>query len=199
MITAEELVSMTEQEQQEPFKLATVVELFEIGTAKVQFDGEEEPSQKEYSYLASYTPVVGDRVLLASVAGTYVIMDKIMYKEVVGEDTGDASGSFTSLTVEGNTKTNTLDVAEQANFKNINASDNVGFKKDLNVEETANLKNILCNGNFAHNIGGYFGVFGTNPISQKSCSTLYSSSNLGAVINKVNEIINHLKDYGFFR
>ncbi len=44
-----------------------------------------------------------------------------------------------------------------------------------------------------------FGVFGKNPISQKSCSTLYSSSDLSTVINKVNEVINHLKDYGFFR
>lgn len=209
MITAEELIRMAKQEKQDTFKLGTVVELFAKGTAKIRFDGEETPSEKEYSYLASYKPSVGDRVLLASVAGTYVIMDKIMYKETIEEDIGDGSGSFTSLVVEGETKTgtldvtgniatNSLDVTEQSNLNKLTASDDVEFRKNLNVGETANLKNVIC-GRFAHNTGAYFGVFGKNPISQKSCSTLYSSSDLSAVINKVNEVINHLKDYGFFR
>src|SRR5699024_4505151 len=114
MITAEELVEMTEGKEQSPFRLGTVVELFAIGTAKVRFDGEEVPSEKEYSYLASYSPNIGDRVLLASVAGTYVIMGKRMYKEVAEEDTGDGSGSFTSLVVDDNTKTGSLNVTSGA-------------------------------------------------------------------------------------
>lgn len=82
MITVEELVDLTEQQKkQSSFKLGTVIDLFQNGTAKVKFDGEEEPSKKEYSYLAKYIPSTGDRVLLASVGGTYIILDAIYYNQ----------------------------------------------------------------------------------------------------------------------
>lgn len=83
MITAEELIQIAKPNQQNPFKLATVVGLFDNGTAKIQFDGETEPSEKEYAYFSSYRPVVGDRVLLAKVGGTYVIMNSIAYNQPV--------------------------------------------------------------------------------------------------------------------
>lgn len=80
MITAEELVQSTETtEEQKCFKLATVVDLFENATAKVLFDGEEEPSEKQYSYLDSYIPSIGDRALLGTLGGTYIILGKINY------------------------------------------------------------------------------------------------------------------------
>lgn len=82
IITASEL---TEQEhkrgikQQEPFVLGTVKELFTNGNAKITFDGEDVPSNKKYSYLASYSPNVSDRVLLIKISGTYIIIGKINY------------------------------------------------------------------------------------------------------------------------
>lgn len=80
MITAEELVQVTDNtEEQKSFKLATVVDLFENATAKVLFDGEEEPSEKQYSYLDSYIPSKGDRTLLGALGGTYIILGKINY------------------------------------------------------------------------------------------------------------------------
>jgi co-chaperonin GroES (HSP10) len=54
------------------FRMGTVV------SGKIQFDGEDEPSQKTYKRLASYTFTNGDRVLLAKVSGTYVILGKIV-------------------------------------------------------------------------------------------------------------------------
>lgn len=48
------------------------------GKPTVRFAGENQPSKKEYSYLDSYTPVSGDRVLLARVKGTYVILGKLI-------------------------------------------------------------------------------------------------------------------------
>lgn len=47
-------------------------------TGKVRFDGESTASEKQYKRLASYTPTNGDRVLLAAVSGTYVILGKII-------------------------------------------------------------------------------------------------------------------------
>ena len=80
MITAEELVQETEpQEVESDFKLGTVSDLFENGTAKIQFDGEETPSEKQYAYLSSYTPAKDDRVLLGAMGGTYIILGKVNY------------------------------------------------------------------------------------------------------------------------
>ena len=80
MITAEEFVLEIEpQEESKNFKLATVVELFENDTAKIKFDGEDAPSEKQYAYLDSYTPNTNDRVLLGVLGGTYVILGKVNY------------------------------------------------------------------------------------------------------------------------
>lgn len=85
MITAEELVlEVDNAEESSNFKLGTVMDLFEIETAKIQFDGEETPSEKQYAYLSSYTPTIGDRVLLGVLGGTYIILGKVNYN--VGPD-----------------------------------------------------------------------------------------------------------------
>lgn len=58
------------------FKIGTIASV--DGKPTVIFAGESTPSQKGYSYLASYTPAVGDRVLLVKIGGTYVILDKLI-------------------------------------------------------------------------------------------------------------------------
>lgn len=80
MITAEELVlEVDNTEESNSFKLGIVTDLFENETAKIQFDGEETPSEKQYAYLSSYIPTVGDRVLLGVLGGTYIILGKVNY------------------------------------------------------------------------------------------------------------------------
>lgn len=80
MITAEELVkSTTIKEPESNFKMALVVELFENDTAKLQFDGEEVPSEKQYAYLDWYIPQINDRVMLGKIGGTYVVLGKVNY------------------------------------------------------------------------------------------------------------------------
>ena len=59
-------------------KVGTVVGLFESGAAKIQFDGEEEPSEKEFPYLKSYVPTIGDEVFIQRHAGDYIIIDAIL-------------------------------------------------------------------------------------------------------------------------
>ena len=44
---------------------------------KVIIDGEDTASTKKYSYLASYTPTAGDRVLIEEINGSYVILGKL--------------------------------------------------------------------------------------------------------------------------
>lgn len=43
----------------------------------VQIDGESSATTKKYTYLSSYTPAINDRVLIAEVGGSYVILGKI--------------------------------------------------------------------------------------------------------------------------
>lgn len=78
MINASDFVSlMTPNNNSKSFKLA-VVKSISSGKTIVQFDGEEESSNKSYSRLGSYLPTVGDRILLLNVGGTYVIAGEIV-------------------------------------------------------------------------------------------------------------------------
>lgn len=53
-----------------------VVDSVTSGRPYVRFYGETVASQKPYKYLQSYTPTVGDKVIMARVANTYVILGK---------------------------------------------------------------------------------------------------------------------------
>ncbi len=96
MIEANDFIQ--EPEKQEVFRLGVVVELFSNKTAKIKFDGEETASQKQYAYLNNYSPVVGDRVVMAALSGTYIILGKLNYN-----NSPSNSGVFTSLNVSGDT------------------------------------------------------------------------------------------------
>lgn len=60
-----------------PYKMA-VVDNVTGGRPYIRFYGEIAASQKPYKYLQSYTPIVGDKVLVARVAKTYVILGKVV-------------------------------------------------------------------------------------------------------------------------
>lgn len=77
MITAEDLIQ--ENQESNAMRLGTVAALFAHGTAKVQFDGEDSPSEKEYAYLSYYTPQIEDRVLLSKFGKTYIILGALSY------------------------------------------------------------------------------------------------------------------------
>ena len=62
----------------------------------VKFSGEQEPSLKEYTYLKSYYPIVGDRVWLARDKGTYVVLGKL-FGDIAGyiiESGNNANGDY---------------------------------------------------------------------------------------------------------
>ena len=41
-------------------------------------DGEDDPTTKKYTYMASYIPAANDRVLIEEIGGSYVIMGKVI-------------------------------------------------------------------------------------------------------------------------
>jgi len=63
MITAEEFVNIFGNEKQsKSVRFGTITDA--IGKPRVRLDGEANASIKRYTRLASYTPVVGDRVAI---------------------------------------------------------------------------------------------------------------------------------------
>lgn len=77
-MNAEEFVSLIAKlnKQDKAFSLGTIGGV-SGGKARVKFDGESTTSSKYYSCLSSYSPVVGDRVLIANIAGTHVVLGKV--------------------------------------------------------------------------------------------------------------------------
>ena len=79
MITEEKFLEITRgQEKEAVFRLGKIDPSYSSGRPKIVFDGETTASTKQYPYLAPYAPTAGDRVLLAKVAGSYVIMGKVI-------------------------------------------------------------------------------------------------------------------------
>lgn len=77
MITVEELVGAIDNENENlKTKLGTVHSFGDKGV-KIIFDGEGAASEKEYESLGSSSPAIGDRVLLLSVSGTWIILGNI--------------------------------------------------------------------------------------------------------------------------
>jgi hypothetical protein len=71
---------------------------------QLTIDGEDEPTTKKYTYMASYVPAAGDRVLIEEVGGSYVIMGKII-SDV--ESSGVARTAETATTAESATTAET--------------------------------------------------------------------------------------------
>lgn len=90
-----ENISQPEALKEQYFQMGTVTALFPtVNTAQVTFDGETAASEKQYAYLSSYKPAINDRVFLAAISGTYIILGATVYNEAPG-----TAGSFSSLLI----------------------------------------------------------------------------------------------------
>lgn len=67
---------------------------------QVQVDGEDSGTTKNYQFLSSYTPAVGDRVILEEISGSYVIVGKVA-------STPDSGGGGSDYTIQYGTKAST--------------------------------------------------------------------------------------------
>jgi hypothetical protein len=120
------------EDQQQCFKLGVVSALFENGTAQVTFDGEDSASQKQYAYLDSYSPKLGDRVLLASISNNYVILGKVNYN-VSPSGSVISEGKFTTINSTGLALLNSIDVSNSARFRGNVTFDNYLALSSLKV------------------------------------------------------------------
>ena len=75
--TAQDFLEMNRQKTEKAFRLGRV-DSVTGGLPTIQFDGEETASGKLYAKLDGYSPTTGDRVLLAKVSGTYIVLGKVV-------------------------------------------------------------------------------------------------------------------------
>lgn len=79
MITTEKFLNIAKNtEQVQPYKLGIIDPNYTDGKPRILFDGEAVVSEKEYPRIASYSPAPGDRVIIARLAGSYVILGKVI-------------------------------------------------------------------------------------------------------------------------
>lgn len=58
--------------------LGTISAVDDVTGLQLIIDGEDEPTTKKYTYMASYVPTANDRVLIEEISGSYVIMGKVI-------------------------------------------------------------------------------------------------------------------------
>lgn len=192
MVDGKEIVQLRQQEETKDFKLAKVVELFENGTAKILFLGEETASEKEYSYLASYKPSINDTVLVVNFMDTHIILGKIIHSITIEDK---------SVTIDELAENLKL-YALKEDIKNFITNNELnGYAKTSDLTEfykygdgmVSQNMNIL--GNLNHT-GSMIKLFGGSLVGKTtSISTLASTADLAAVITKVNQIVNAGKWY----
>lgn len=107
--------------------LGTVLALDENSGVQIKLDGEEDGTAKKYSYLASYIPAAGDRVLIEEISGSYVVIGKII-------TVFSSSGISRACSIADNAKT--AQTATSANTA-----------KSANTAQTANVAKALKNQN----------------------------------------------------
>jgi hypothetical protein len=180
--TAEIKDEQNQQPRQANFKLASVTELFtQDQCAKITFDGEDTPSEKEYSYLAWYVPAVGDKVLLARVGDSWTILGKVNYAVAPTETM--TSEEITSLI------TTTIEDGKYLKIRDDGT---------INISESATnfLRIIECD-HFEHNSGS-LGFFGHARVGQPTAHKIHATSTTTAqaVGDKLDELISALASLG---
>jgi len=186
MIDANEFVNLQQNnEKEKDFKLATVEGLFENGTAKIKFFGEDTVSEKEYSYLARYNPTVGDTVLLIPFLDTYIIADKIMFQATVESEDYITSDQLTTAL---NNYVKTTDLSEYAKKDDLNE-----FIKSGDKVSSLTVSNLYAS-KFGHT-GSLISFFNGGYVQKQSINRLASNADLSAVISRVNGIIGAFENY----
>lgn len=175
-----EIFQPLEEQKQQVFRLGTVTNLFENGTAQVRFDGEESPSQKQYAFLSTYRPAVDDRVFLAAIGGTYVILGAISH-EISGDNPDE--GNFATLQVSESAQIKDLTV--QSLTVNNGAEINGVFSVDGNIAFDGNIAS------FGHDRIGFFGKSAIyKPTAEKTLR--YASAPLETRVNDLSDWIDSI-------
>lgn len=166
--------------QEEITKWAKVTSFFSDGCPKITFDGEEEESNKKYSYLYTYKPSINDKVLLIKTNATYIIIGNAAYD--IAPDPGTTEQDIIDII----TSQLLLNKVVKLNDNNV-----------INIDTTVyfNFFRLLSTNHFKTD---KFAMDGKSPIGAQSISPLSTTADLSTVISRVNTLISIGKSFGFF-
>lgn len=123
-------------------KLGVVTGFFDSGAPVIQFDGEQEPSKKEYPYIATYIPHQDDRVLCMSVGDSYVIMGAINFEIAPKNEDNITNKTITTGVLTVNTaKIDKLE-SKQLDDTQKTTQDNAKKIEEANKKITENYNNL---------------------------------------------------------
>jgi len=122
-------------------RLATVVDFFESGAAKVRFDGEDKDSEKEYPFMKHCIPTKGDRVYMRAFAESYIIEGVILFETAPQK----LDGVDSDFNVKGKLKASSAEISGNVSASNING--------DVTGNVTGNVRGSLT-GNVRGNVTG---------------------------------------------
>lgn len=163
-------------------RIATVVDFFESGAAKVRFDGEDKASEKEYPYMKHCIPAKGDRVYMRAFAESYII-DGVILFETAPQKFDGIEGDF--------------NVGGTLNAKKLNA-DEVSAQ-NLNISSTITTNYVDTNAIRCYNISANrngISFFGQNISGRYRVDAIRSGSNTDTIINSFNWLLQVLRTYG---
>lgn len=168
------------------YKIATVTSFFENGCPKLTFKGEEQESNKKYSYLYSYIPTLGDEVLLMKTNKTYIILGKTAYD--ITPDTQD------EIYTEEEIKKLAQNQIETNNFLVVSSEGTVTLTgTKYNTINYITNKRINTEVLYADKVGFY----GKTPTTQGSVSYLPTgTTDLAKIVSRINSLINAVKQSG---
>lgn len=139
-------------------RIATVVDFFESGAAKVRFDGEDKDSEKEYPFMKHCIPTKGDRVYMRAFAESYIIDGVILFETAPQK----LDGVDSDFKVNGKLTANSANITGILNAKEVtgdvtgNVTGNVkgNVTGTLTGDVTGNVKGNLT-GDVTGNVKGY--------------------------------------------
>lgn len=209
MIDVEDLLD--EEKEENIFKYGRVVDLFENGLAQVRFDGEESPSEKSYTFLDSYNPAVGDRVLLAKTHSSYIIFGKLTQEITDDSDIEAEIIKAKDIEASGLIKSESLNTGEIIS-SSIRNSNNINTQ-NLTVNNEITAKNIKNSGTFETSNFSVTSGINTKGITNTGTITttridISGNVNSSGIINKgtlsssgiinANDGLRHRGTLGFF-
>lgn len=176
---AEKQEEKKNMKQEEITKWAKVTSFFSDGCPKITFDGEEEESNKKYTYLYTYKPSINDKVLLIKTNATYIIIGNAAYD--IAPDPGTTEQDIIDII----TSQLLLNKVVKLNANNV-----------INIDTTVyfNFFRLLSTNHFKTD---KFAMDGKSPIGAQSISTLPTTADLSTVISRVNTLISIGKSFGF--
>lgn len=106
--------------------LGTISAIDDDNGLQLIIDGEDDPTTKKYTYMASYVPTANDRVLVEEISGSYVIMGKVISDKSmsgVARTAETATNATTAASCTGNAATATTAASCTGNAATATVSD----------------------------------------------------------------------------